>query len=155
MAILLTSPAFKEGGQIPVKYSCHGQDISPPLTWSNAPAAAAGYTLIVEDPDASAGTFTHWVIFNIPPQLTGLPEGLPREGRLTSGAVQGKNSMGKTGYAGPCPPPGKPHHYHFRFYVQDRLLPLQPGASKEQVRAALQGHTLGQAELMGLFAVQG
>jgi Raf kinase inhibitor-like YbhB/YbcL family protein len=155
MPAQLTSPAFKSGGQIPLKYSCHDSNVSPPLSWEGAPPGASGYALILEDPDAPSGIFTHWIVFNIPPARMSLPEAVPAQGQLGDGTVQGKNGAGKIGYFGPCPPPGKPHHYFFRLYAQDQLLRLKPGANREQVLAALAGHSPWQAELLGMFTSPG
>ena len=151
MALSLSSPAFKEGGSIPVKYTCKGKNVSPPLTWTNAPPQAQDFALVLEDPDAPSGTFTHWVIFNVPQTLAGLPEAEPAEGQLADGAVQGKNGFGRVGYGGPCPPPGRPHRYYFKLYALDQPLKLKAGASKEQVLSAMQGHVLAQTELLGMY----
>ena len=147
----ITSTAFQEGEAIPAKYSCDGQDISPELTWSEVPEGTQSFALITDDPDAPIGTFTHWVIFNIPADSLGLPEAVPNEPQLTSGALQGKNDFGNIGYGGPCPPPGALHHYHFTLYALDQTLDLPAGATKTQVLKAMQGHILAQVELIGTF----
>ena len=144
----LTSPAFADGAEIPVKYTCHGQNVSPPLDWSQGPVGTASFALIMDDPDAA---YTHWVIFNLPPDTRGLPEALPKDGTLASGALQGKNGGGSIRYIGPCPPRGTPHHYRFTLYALDKSLDLATGASKEQVLQAMQGHILAQSQLVGLY----
>jgi Raf kinase inhibitor-like YbhB/YbcL family protein len=158
MTIQLESPAFEEGGTIPRKYTCDGEDISPPLAWSAVPEAARSLVLICDDPDAPMGTWTHWVVFDLPAEATGLPEGVaPDETiRVASGgaghvARQGRNDFRKTGYGGPCPPSGT-HRYFFRLYALDNTLGLEPGASRKQVLRAMDGHVLAQGQLMGRYA---
>jgi hypothetical protein len=146
----LRSPAFAQGQPIPQRYTCDGEDVSPPLAWEGAPQAAA-FVLIVDDPDAPMGTFTHWVLYNIPGQLTSLPEGLAKEGRLSQGMLQGRNDFGRLGYGGPCPPRGPAHRYYFRLYALHAPLDLPPGANKAQVLKAMEGHVLAWAELMGTY----
>ena len=153
-ALMLTSPAFTGGGEIPVKYSCDGQSISPPLDWGDGPLGTASFALILEDPDAPVKNFTHWVIFNLPPDAPGLPEALPRDGTLAIGALQGKNGGGGIGYIGPCPPKGPAHHYVFNLYALDTSLDLAAGATKDQVRQAMQGHILAESMLVGLYQRQ-
>jgi Raf kinase inhibitor-like YbhB/YbcL family protein len=150
-ALMLTSPAFAGGGEIPVKYSCDGQSISPPLDWGDGPPGTASFALILEDPDAPVKNFTHWVIFNLPPDTQGLPEALPRDGTLPSGALQGKNGGGGIGYIGPCPPKGPAHNYVFNLYALDKSLDLAAGATKDQVRQAIQGHILAESMLVGIY----
>jgi Raf kinase inhibitor-like YbhB/YbcL family protein len=150
-ALMLTSPAFTGGGEIPVKYSCNGQSISPPLDWGDGPPGTVSFALILEDPDAPVKNFTHWVIFNLPPDTQGLPEAIPTDATLASGALQGKNGGGSTRYIGPCPPKGSPHHYRFTLYALDKSLDLVAGASKDQVLQAMQGHILAQSQLVGLY----
>ena len=111
--------------------------------------------MLVEDPDAPKGVFTHWACFNIPAQTHGLPPGVPQRGTLGEGMIQGKNDFGDLGYDGAQPPPGSPHHYHFAVYALDTRLPLHEGASKQDVMRAMQGHVLEQAELIGLYQYQG
>ncbi|HEY55113.1 MAG TPA: YbhB/YbcL family Raf kinase inhibitor-like protein [Dehalococcoidia bacterium] len=147
----IVSAAFEEGGTIPVQYTCIGQDISPALSWSGVPAGTQSFALIVEDSDAVEGTFTHWIIFNIPADALGLEEAIPTTAQLPNGAAQGRNGFGTIGYAGPCPPPGSPHHFHFVVYALDITLDLSGGASKAQVVNAMEGHILDQAELIGIY----
>src|SRR5262245_23628674 len=114
MSMELTSTAFQEGEAIPQQYTGDGKNISPPLKWRDPPAGARSLALICEDPDARRGTFTHWVVFNIPAESRELSEGVPPEATLPNGTVQGANDFGKVGYGGPAPPPGKPHRYFFK-----------------------------------------
>ena len=147
----IISTAFQDGETIPIRHTCSGQDISPALSWSGVPEGTVSFVLIVDDPDAPGGTFTHWVIFNIPANTLELEEAMPTSSQLPSGALQGRNDFGRTGYDGPCPPPGTPHHYHFTLYALDVTLDLNPGASKTTVLNAMQGHILAQAELIGIY----
>lgn len=151
MALSISSPVFQEGEGIPAKYSCEGQDISPPLAWGEPPADTNSFALIVDDPDAPGRVFTHWVLFNLPADSRELPEAVPTQPQLSSGALQGKNDFGKTGYGGPCPPPGRPHRYQFTLYALAQLLDLKSGASKQQILEAMQGHILGQGQLTGTY----
>lgn len=150
----LSSPAFQNGDLIPAAYTCDGANRSPPLQWPSAPAHTAAYALIVEDPDAPGGVFIHWVLYDLPGATTSLPEGVPKDATLPQlgGARQGRTSFGTVGYGGPCPPPGPAHHYHFRLYALDARLGLEPGATRDQLVAAMRGHELGQGELIGLYA---
>lgn len=146
MSIEFKSDAFASGQSIPVKYSCRGNNISPALSWSNAPAGTQSYALIVDDPDAPAGTWVHWVVYNIPSSTTGLQENAD-----TGNLSVGKNSSGNMRYDGPCPPSGT-HRYFFKLYALDSSLNLSPGASKEQLLNSMKGHILAQGELMGTFS---
>ncbi len=151
MEILLFSTAFKDGERIPAKYTCEGQDISPLLEWGEPPPGTRAFALIVDDPDAPMGVFTHWVIFNIASDSRQLVEAIPTQGQLPDGALQGKNDFGRTGYGGPCPPAGRPHRYQFTLYVLDQPLDLKAGISKEQLLSAMQGHVLAQGQLTGTY----
>jgi len=151
MTIAISSSAFKEGERIPTKYTCEGQNVSPPLTWSQVPKETQSLALVTDDPDAPFGVFNHWVIFNLPSDIQGLPEAIPTEKQLPSGAAQGKNDFGRIGYAGPCPPPGSPHRYQFILYALDRHLDLEAGASKKQLLDAMAGHALAQGQLTGTY----
>lgn len=151
MTLSVSSPAFGAGGGIPTKYTCDGQNISPPLSWSQGPAGTGSFALIVDDPDAPLGVFTHWVIFNLPPDTRELPQGVIAEGELASGALQGRNDVGKIGYFGPCPPPGPAHHYRFTLYALDKPLDLAAGTSKARVLDAMEGHILAQGQLIGTY----
>jgi len=145
----ITSPAFAEGAEIPVKYTDDSQNVSPPLDWSRGPSGTASFALIMDDLDA--GNFTHWVIYNLPPDARGLPEAVPRDEKLDRRALQGKNGGRKIGYFGPSPPKGSPHRYCFTLYALDKSLDLAAGASKEQVLQAMDGHVLAQSQLTGIY----
>jgi len=147
----LTSSAFKPEGQIPVRHSCDGQDLSPPLAWSGAPAGTVGYALICEDPDAPVGTWDHWVLYAIPADRSSLPEGIAKDAQLPDGLRQGLNGWKKPGYGGPCPPPGKAHRYFFRLYALGAPVDLPPGATKARVMKAIEGKVLATGSLMGTF----
>ena len=151
MVLHLSSPAFQEGDRIPTKYTCQGQDVSLPLAWGEPPERTQSLALILDDPDAPGAVFTHWVILNIPPDSRELPEAVPTQAQLPSGALQGKNDFGRIGYGGPCPPPGRPHRYLFILYALDQPLDLTAGASKKQVLDAMQGHILAQGQLTGTY----
>jgi Raf kinase inhibitor-like YbhB/YbcL family protein len=147
----LTSSAFEHEGTIPTKYSCDGQDISPPLSWSDPPEGTESFVLIADDPDAPAGTWVHWVLYNIPTDARELPEALPAQDTLADGSLHGRNSWGRNDYGGPCPPSGT-HRYLFKLYALDTTLELEPGAKKTKVLNAMEGHILAQTELMGTFS---
>jgi Raf kinase inhibitor-like YbhB/YbcL family protein len=149
--VKLSSTAFQPGGDIPRKYTCTDADVSPALSWTDAPAGTQSFALIADDPDAPAGTWVHWVAYDIPSSTHQLPEGVPKSDSIPDGGVQGQNDFRKTGYGGPCPPPGKPHRYYFKLYALDRKLNLKPGATKKAVEQTMQGHILAQAEVMGRF----
>ncbi len=151
MTLSISSPAFQDGERIPAKYTCQSQDISPPLKWNRVPDETQSLALILDDPDAPSGVFTHWVIFNLPPDSRELPEAVPAASQLPSSALQGKNDFGKIGYGGPCPPPGYPHRYRFTLYALDRQLDLKAGSSKKQVLNAMEGHILAQGQLTGTY----
>ena len=146
MSIQLTSDAFANGQSIPAKYTCKGKNISPALAWTEPPAGTQSFALILDDPDAPAGTWVHWVLFNIPASTRTLQEDLS-----VSGMSVGKNSWGDMRYGGPCPPSGT-HRYFFKLYALDSNLSLSPGATKDQLLQAMDGHILAQAELMGTFS---
>lgn len=125
--------------------------MSPPLAWTDPPAGTRSFALIVEDPDAPAGTWTHWVVYNLPAQVRAMEANTPKQAELPNGGLQGTSSFGTVGYGGPCPPAGKAHRYFFRLYALDAVLNLKAGAAKSDVLAALKGHVLGEAQLMGRF----
>jgi Raf kinase inhibitor-like YbhB/YbcL family protein len=150
MAIEVTSTAFSEGEMIPLRYSCDGEDVSPPLAWSGVPAAAQSLALICDDPDAPVGTWIHWVLYNIPADASSLPEAVPADPALQSGAINGKNSWGRLGYGGPCPPGGT-HRYFFTLYALDSQLSLESGATEAQLQQAMEGHILAEGQLMGRY----
>ena len=160
-ALHLSSPAFTEGGTIPKAFTCNGADKSPPLQWSGIPKAARSLVLICDDPDAPAGTWSHWVVFNLPPDVTSLEEGIAAE--LTAApeprpavkqalrtTMQGKNDFGKIGYGGPCPPSGT-HRYVFRLYALDRGLDVPAGANRALVLKAIEGHVLAEGKLTAKY----
>ena len=146
----ITSSAFTEGTMIPAKYTCDGQDISPPLEWKISPAGTNSFTLITDDPDAPMGTWVHWVAYNIPSNTTELDENVKPEQEFKSGMRQGSNSWPKIGYGGPCPPSGT-HRYYFKLYALDVILDIKPGATKEQVLQSMKGHVIAEAQLMGKY----
>jgi Raf kinase inhibitor-like YbhB/YbcL family protein len=144
----LSSAVFQDGSPIPDRYTCQGGDVSPPLTWDEPPAGTLSLALIVDDLDTS-GRFTHWVLFNIPADVRGLPESISRP--PLASALEGKNDFGKIGYGGPCPPPGKAHRYRFALYALDISLNLEAGVSKGQVLDAMKDHAIAQGELIGTY----
>ena len=151
MMIRLTSPAFQAGQPIPSRYTADGADVSPPLSWSGVPEGTRSLALVCDDPDAPRGTWVHWVLYGLPPTVTELPEGVPADPTTPQGAKQGTNDFGRLGYGGPAPPPGKPHRYFFKIYALDIVPDLAPGASKQELLSAMEGHILAQGELMGTY----
>ncbi len=148
----LSSDAFLNGDLIPIRHTCEGRDLSPPLTWGDPPGGTQSFALVCEDPDAPRGIWVHWVLYNLPAQVRGLPQGVEPDPELADGSRQGRNDFGRLGYGGPCPPPGRgPHRYYFRLYALDTLLTLPPGATRADLLAAMDGHVLATAELMGRF----
>jgi len=139
----LTSPAFNQDEAIPIQFSCDGDDLSPELAWAGIPEGAASLVLIMDDPDAPVGTWDHWLLFDMPPELEGLPQG-------GTAGTDGNNSWNRTGYGGPCPPGGT-HRYFFKLYALDTTLDLPAGTAKGVLEAAMDGHILGQTELMGTY----
>jgi len=150
MTIKLTSTAFQDGGLIPARYTCDGPNVSPPLSWSGLPPGTKSLALVCEDPDAPGKTWTHWVVYGIPPTTMQLAEGIVHEETLSNGGKQGKNDFGKIGYGGPCPPSGT-HRYFFKLSALDSEISLEPGATKDQLLGAIDGHVLAQGELMGKY----
>jgi Raf kinase inhibitor-like YbhB/YbcL family protein len=146
----LTSQAFQEGGSIPSLYTCDGKDMSPPLSWSGVSEGTKSFALISDDPDAPAGTWVHWVLWNLPSMARELPAGLSTHAQLADGTCQGKSDFGRSGYGGPCPPSGT-HRYFFKLYALDIPLTLKAGAVKSMVETAMKGHILGQAVLIGVY----
>lgn len=151
MALQLTTPAFKPGGDIPAQHTCDGSDRSPALNWNAPPEGTQSFALLLEDPDAPRGTWVHWVLYDLPPTERELPAGVPPERTLPSGARQGRNDFGGTGYGGPCPPPGPAHRYYFRLYALDKKLELPAGSTRAQADRSMRGHILADAELMGRY----
>jgi Raf kinase inhibitor-like YbhB/YbcL family protein len=151
MSFQVSSSAFTNEGTIPKKFTCDGPDLSPQLSWKDAPPATKSFALIMDDPDAPAGTWVHWVLYNLPANTRELPEALGKQQPLVAGAVHGQNDFRKTGYGGPCPPPGPPHRYYFKLYALDTELNLNAAARKPDVERAMKGHVLGEAKIMGRY----
>ncbi len=150
----LSSPAFQDSGSIPQKFTCQGESVSPELNWSEAPANTKSFALIVDDPDAPGGTFTHWVLFDIPADTKQLAEGAGSSNTSNPIGVGGNNGTNQTGYMGPCPPSGS-HRYYFRLYALDvPALNLKAGAARSEVENALKSHVIGTAETMGRYEKQ-
>jgi len=149
--LALSSTAFEEEGLIPSKYTGDGQDISPPLAWNEPPLETKAFALIVDDLDAPSGVFTHWVLFNLPPDARQLPEGIPAQNQLENHALQGKNDFGRIGYSGPLPPRNSAHRYRFTLYALDQPLGLEAGASGKQVLDAMKEHILAQGQLTAIY----
>jgi Raf kinase inhibitor-like YbhB/YbcL family protein len=147
----LTSSAFSEGAAIPAKHTCDSKNVSPPLKWSGVPPGTKSLALIVDDPDAPMGTWVHWVLYDLAPTTSELPEDMPKSQFVAGGARQGLNDFRHLGYGGPCPPPGKPHRYFFKLYALDTVLDLKPGATKKQVETAMEKHILAEGQLMGTY----
>jgi len=148
----VTSTAFQEGQAIPKKYTGDGDDVSPPLQWSGAPAETNAFALICDDPDAPrAEPWVHWVLYDLPGDVHELPEAVPTSGSSPRGGAQGRNDFGNPGYGGPAPPRGKPHRYYFKIYGLDAPLGLKAGATKNQVEQAMKGHLLAEGQLMGTY----
>ena len=150
MDIKITSSAFVEGGMIPKRYTCDSEDVSPDLTWSGVPEGTQSIALICDDPDAPMGTWVHWVLFNLPADLTGLPTAVGPDENLANGGLHGKNDFGRLGYGGPCPPGGT-HRYYFKLYALDIRFDLSSGISKAQLLVAMDGHILAEGQLMGRY----
>ncbi len=149
----LSSPDSAYGELIPPGFTCEGENTSPELNWENAPENTAGFALICDDPDAPGGTWVHWVIYNIPAEANQLIRGIPDKKTFENGTMNGSNSWPRIGYSGPCPPAGKPHRYYFKLYALDKTLELEPGATKEQLLKAMNGHIIAEAEWMGTYSM--
>jgi len=153
MAMTVSSAAFEEGEMIPRQYTCDGPNISPPLVWSGTPEGTASLALICDDPDAPAGTWVHWVLYNIPADTTGVGERIPAEESLADGARHGVTDFRTFGYGGPCPPSGT-HRYYFKLYALDTKFELSGRVTKEALLRAMEGHILAQGQLMGKYQRQ-
>jgi len=151
MALELKSSAFENNEFISEKYTCKGEDVSPPLSWSDVPEATKSFALICDDPDAPMGTWVHWVIYDMPPEVRSFPQGVKTQKTLEDGSKQGINDFRKIGYGGPCPPLGAPHRYFFKLYALDKVLSTEPGLTKEELLKSIEGHIIDQTELMGKF----
>lgn len=149
---LVVRTVFENNSRIPERYTCDGIDVNPPLQIENLDDGARSIAIIVDDPDAPVGVFTHWVAWNIPP-VNEIPEGVPKDRTVMSPVkmVQGMNDFGRIGYNGPCPPPGKPHRYYFKIYALDTTLDLEPGAGKKELERRMKGHIIQYGEVMGLY----
>jgi len=153
-SLWVRSASFSDGGAIPSDHTCEGADLSPQLEWQSAPAGTKSFAIVVDDPDALAD-FTHWLVYNISPGHRGLPQNASTHAASHQGAAEGTNDFGRNGYEGPCPPPGKPHHYFFRVYALDRLLDLHPGVTRKQLDAAMSSHILAQGQIVGTYQRMG
>jgi Raf kinase inhibitor-like YbhB/YbcL family protein len=151
MAFEIKSSAFEPGQSIPKKYTCEGSDLSVALAWTDPPAGTKSFALIADDPDAPMGTWVHWVVYDLPAEARGLPEGFPKQETLPDGTRQGLNDFRRVGYGGPCPPPGKPHRYFFKLYALDKKIGLPPRATKPQILDAMKNHILVEAQVMGTY----
>lgn len=149
MELTVLSAAFVMGAALPQKYCC--APYSPPLEWSQAPTGTQSLAVLCDDPDAPAGDWVHWVIFNLPPETQRLDAGVPRTAQLPNGAVQGINDYSRNGYDGPCPPPGQKHRYFFKVYALDAKLKLPATARKKDLLKAMEGHILAKGELYGIY----
>lgn len=147
----LKSSAFQTGADVPRKHTCDAADVSPLLRWEKAPASTRAFALIVDDPDAPAGTWVHWVIYDLPAGARELAEGTAKTETLPNGAKQGMNDFRRIGYSGPCPPPGSPHRYFFKLYALDAPTNLSPRATKQQLLESMKGRVLAEAELVGRY----
>ena len=150
MALQLTSRAFKEGELIPSHYTADGDDVTPPLAWTNVPAETKSFALICQDPDAASGSFCHWVIYNIPSNVTNFPEAFPSLNSLPNGTKQGANDFGGIGYRGPDPPSGI-HRYIFKLYALTSVLDLEAGATKDRLEKMMQRRMVAEAQLTGKY----
>ena len=151
MAFQITTTAFRDGSSIPKRFTCDGSDVSPALSWGDPPAGTRSLAIIADDPDAPAGTWVHWVLYDLPADTRKLPEGVAKDRELPNGALQGRNDFGKIGYNGPCPPRGSEHRYFFKLYALDSRTGLKAGATKSELERAMKGHVLAQAQLVGKF----
>jgi Raf kinase inhibitor-like YbhB/YbcL family protein len=152
VSLEMKSADFTAGGNIPRQFICDGADMSPVLEWGAPPAGTQSLALIADDPDAPVGTWVHWVIFDMPANLRGLPQNFPKREQAGDGSRQGRNDFGKIGYGGPCPPAGQVHRYFFKLYALDAKLNLKPGATKKEVEQTMQGHVLARGEYMGRYS---
>ncbi|MGA7733747.1 MAG: YbhB/YbcL family Raf kinase inhibitor-like protein [Chloroflexia bacterium] len=150
-SIPFTSAAFINNQPIPQKHSCDGADVSPPLQWGDTLPDVRSFALIMDDPDASGGTYVHWVVYNLPPTARSLPEGIRPDLEIEGGGLQGSNDSNVMGYGGPCPPGGT-HHYHFKLYALSTPVDLPAGATKQQLEQAMKGHVLAYGELVGTYS---
>jgi Raf kinase inhibitor-like YbhB/YbcL family protein len=153
MEIMLTisSPDFNNNEVLPAKFTGEGQNISPALNWTGIPSNTASLAVIMDDPDAPTGLFTHWIIFNIPPECKKLPQAVKTNLLLEDGSMQGKNTAGTIGYYGPYPPPGPAHRYQFNLYALDKMIDVKPGTNRKEVLDAMQSHIIASAMITGIY----
>lgn len=144
-------PAFPKGGAIPKAFTADGSDISPAMTWMGPPPGTKGFAVIMDDPDAPAGLWTHWTLYDVPSTTTSLAEDLPKAPTLPDGSHQGRNTWGRVGYNGPSPPPGKPHRYFLRVFALSQPLDLPAGANREDLDRALKGKVLAEGSFMAIY----
>ena len=149
-SLRVSSASFSNGGAIPRQFTCDGADASPSLQWSAAPHGTRSLALVMNDPDAPVD-FTHWIAYNIPPAVLGLAEGASTRGAMPKGSAEGTNDFRNTGYGGPCPPVGKPHHYVLRIYALDVRLDLPPGATRKQLDSAIERHIVAEGQIVGVY----
>ncbi len=151
IAMKISVRGFESGSEIPIKFTCDGPDVSPEVYWEGLPEGTRSIAIIMDDPDAPSGLFTHWIAYNIPAGESGLHENFPKVGKTESGIIQGKNDFGRAGYGGPCPPRGKPHRYFFRIYALNSVGPAEPDLGRKQIDAALEGKIIGEAHYLGTY----
>ena len=149
-SLWVRSLSFADGAMIPGRHTCDGANFSPQLRWQSAPAGTKSFAIVVDDPDTPTD-FTHWLVYNIAPGVREFAQNASTHAASHQGAAEGTNDFGDSGYRGPCPPRGKPHHYVFRVYALDRLLDLPPGATRKQLDAAIDGHIVSQGQIVGLY----
>jgi Raf kinase inhibitor-like protein, YbhB/YbcL family len=149
--IVVTTTAFKDGSEIPAEFTCSGKNVSPSCEWSGVPDTAGSSAVIMDDPDAPSGLFTHWILFNIPPGKCRIESGIPKKQAFEDGSMHGTNSFGRAEYSGPCPPPGKPHRYFLKVYVLDSKLNLRAPVTRNAIDSAMKGHILAEGGIMGTF----
>ncbi len=154
MAFNITTTAFEYGASIPQKHTCEGDNTSPPLRWDESPKGTITYALIMEDPDAPGGTFTHWIVYNIPGDATELEKIIPIEKHLDNKAIQGKNDFGKIGYGGPCPPKGEEHRYYFKIFALKKKIAPESANKREDFYEAIEGSVLDEAMYMGRYRLK-
>jgi Raf kinase inhibitor-like YbhB/YbcL family protein len=151
MVFKLESSAFSNEGTVPSKYTCDGPDVSPPLKWSGAPEGTKTFAMICDDPDAPMGTWVHWVMWNIPANVSEFKEGMSKDPKLSDGTMQGISDFKRPGYGGPCPPSGT-HRYYFKLYALDAELSLPESTTKADLEKAIKGHILAEAKYMGTYS---
>lgn len=152
MSFTLSSQAFESGGTIAARFTCDGDDISPPLQWTGAPGGTTAFALTVDDPDAPSGDFIHWVLYNLPGTVNNLPEDVPKVENLENGAVQGRNGFNRIGFGGPCPPAGPPHRYRFTLYALRSEIEIPAGATATDLESAMRNFILDQTQIVGTYA---